>query len=290
MRAWAVLAAALVCGCTGSAQRGGGEASTRDTVFSDFDACDTADFSPGIDVLLARCSRALNSGLMPEDPTATALIRRGNLYAFKAEYDLAKRDFDRVIALKPMARGIRINRAVVEYLQGDDVSAFKDYEAAGASSENDWHAPLERGIAYRYRGEHEKAIADFTRAYHRNSSEAPILVNRGFSYVAHGDYALALVDFDRTLKLEPDFLAREIALAAERGNPDDLNRAVPGYDHDIMLKPDYLRLQRARGFALFMLGRTSEATDALEEYMRTIRHGRSRSCAISRAMRPERTF
>jgi len=266
MRGWAVLAAAVLFGCTGSAQHEGADSSTPDTAFADFDACDKTDPSSGIDALIARCTRALNSGLMPEDPTATALIRRGNFYAFKGDYDHAKQDYDRVIALKPMARFIRGNRAVVEFLQGDDVAAFKDYEANGASSENDWHAPLERGIAYRYRGEHEKAIADFSRAYRRISSEAPILVNRGFSYVAHGDYALGLADFDRALKLEPEFLPREIALATERGRPDDFNRAVPSTDYGITLKPDYFLLQRARGFALFMLGRNAEAVDALTKY------------------------
>jgi lipoprotein NlpI len=271
MRAWAVLMTAVLFGCTGSAQRGGGETSTPDTVIGDFDACDTADFSPGIEALIVRCNRALNSGLMPEDPTATALIRRGNLYAFKGDYDLARQDFDRVIAMKPMAKSIRGNRAVVEFLQGDDVAAFQDYEAAGASSEYDWNAPLERGIAYRYRGEHEKAIADFSRAYRRMSSDPKILVNRGFSYVTHGDYALALADFDRALKLEPDFLPREIAIAAKRGGPDDFKRAVPGHDHDITLKPDYFLLQRARGFALFMLGRTKEAAEALQIYGRSQR-------------------
>jgi tetratricopeptide (TPR) repeat protein len=168
-----------------------------------------------------------------------------------------------------MARSILENRAVVELLQGNDVAAFKDYEAAGASLENDWHAPLARGIAYRYREQHEKAIADFTRAYRRMSSDPKILVNRGFSYVAHGDYALAVADFDRALRLEPDFLPREIALAKERGDPGDYNRAVPGYDHDITMIPDYFLLQRDRGFALFMLGRPQEAIDALAEYQRS---------------------
>jgi tetratricopeptide (TPR) repeat protein len=267
MRAWVVVATALLCGWAGHSSSG--EESTSATVFGDFEACDKAEAVKNVDSQIDRCSRALNSGLMPADPTATALIRRGNLYAFKGDYDRAKEDFDRVIALKPMARSILGNRAVVEFLQGDDVAAFKDYEAAGASSENDWHASLARGIAYRYRGDHEKAIADFNRAYRRISSEAPILVNRGFSYVAHGDYALALADFDRALKLEPDFLPREIALAKERGDPGDYNRAVPGYDHEITMIPDTFLLQRERGFALFMLGRSQEAVDALVEYQRS---------------------
>jgi lipoprotein NlpI len=266
MRAWAIFLSALLWGCAASSQNGG--TSTPDTVFSDFDACDQAVLGPGIDALIDRCSRALNSGLMPEDPTATALIRRGNFYAFKGDYTRAKQDYDRALAIKPMARFIRGNRAVVEFLEGDYASAFKGYDADPSSSGN-WSSLIQRGTAWRYRGELEKAIRDLTKANDNMHYEAQILANRGLAYTAHGDYALALADFDMALKFEPDFLPREIKLATERGDPNDLDHAVPGFGQDIVLKPDYFLLQRARGFALLMLGRPSEAADALQKYLRT---------------------
>jgi len=266
MRVWIFLLSALLWGCAGVSQTG--TSSTPATVFNDFDACDQALLGPGIDALIDRCSRALDSGLMPEDPTATALIRRGNFYAFKGDYARAKQDYDRALAIKPMAGFIRGNRAVVEFLEGDYASAFKGYDANSGSGGN-WTTLIQRGTAWRYRGELENAISDLTRADNAMHYEAQILVNRGFAYTAHGDYKLALADFDKALQFEPDFLPREIKLAAERGDPFDLNHAVPGTGQNIILKPDYFMLQRARGFALFMLGRSQEAVAALAEYQRS---------------------
>src|SRR5688572_24027646 len=142
MRAWAIILSALLCSCAAASQNGG--SSTPDTVLGDFDACDQALLGPGIDALIDRCSRALNSGLMPEDPTATALIRRGNFYAFKGDYTRAKQDYDRALAIKPLAAFIRGNRAVVEYLDGDYALAFKGYDA-DPSSPGHWSSLIQRG-------------------------------------------------------------------------------------------------------------------------------------------------
>jgi lipoprotein NlpI len=265
MRAWTILLSALLCGCAASSQTG--STSTPDTVFSDFDACDQADPSPGIDALIDRCSRALNSGLMPEDPTATALIRRGNLYSFKGDYARARQDYEQVLALKPQAAVIPGNLAVIEVLEGD-VAAFKHYDSVVWSTQYNSSGYLARGIAWRRIGDYDKAIADFTKALSFRPHEARILVNRGFAYLAKGEYELALADLDKAQQSEPDFLPNEIELAKTRGAPDDLDRAVPGHDYEIILKPDYFLLERTRGFALFMLGRSREAADVLQEYQK----------------------
>ena len=84
-----------------------------------------------------------------------------------------------------------------------------------------------------------------------------------FAYAARGEYQLALDDLDRALQSEPDFLPAEIVRLKQFGDPSDFDRAVLRYGHDIMLKPDYALLERTRGFALFMLGRTADATEVL---------------------------
>jgi lipoprotein NlpI len=267
MRAWAALLVAMLLGCTGSAQRGGGEASTPDTVFSDFDACDKADLTAGFDALIDRCSRALKSGLMPEDPTATALIQRGNLYSYKGEYQLAKRDYEAVLALKPQAGMIPGNLAVVNLLSGDLAAAFKHYDGYVAYRPNDYPSFLERGVARRRTGDYDGAIADLTKGLGFKPKEPRLLVNRGFAYGARGEYQLALNDLDRALQSDPDFLPAETARLKQLGGPSDFDRAVLRYGHDIMLKPDYALLERTRGFALFMLGRTADATDVLGAYL-----------------------
>ena len=79
---------------------------------------------------LALLTSAIDSGALSRHNTAVAHNVRGFVYARLRRYDLAIKDFTRVIELEPRSATARFNRARAQESAGRRAEAVADYRAA----------------------------------------------------------------------------------------------------------------------------------------------------------------
>lgn len=178
------------------------------------------------------------SELEPTQPAHVANLAQIHLQA--GQIDLARKDLDRLVALKPGDSATLMTRARVRVAIKDVAGAEKDLDAVPrASLTSATH--LELGQIYEQAGLFERAIAEFTRwlaaypkdklqgdalngrcwtratwgreltdaledcnaAVRTNPRDASFLDSRGFVQLRLGRYDASIADYDAALKLEP---------------------------------------------------------------------------------------
>jgi lipoprotein NlpI len=92
--------------------------------------------------------------------------------------------------------------------------------------------------------------------------------NRGLAYYMNRDYDRAINDFDQAIGLQSTlataFLRRADAHQAKR----QYEHALADYETAAQLDANF-RVDRARGFVLFYLGRMSQSAETFEQYMKS---------------------
>ena len=158
---------------------------------------------------------------------------RGIDYGEKGEYDLAIKDFDKAIELKP------------------------DYALAYNN----------RGAVYRSKGEYDQAIEDCNKAIQLKPDYAEPYSNRGSAYRNKGEIDQAIEDYDIAIKLKPNFVEAYYNLGiayCEKGNFD---RAIENYNKAIDLKPKLFHPYYNRGNAYFQ---KRDFVKVIEDYSKAI--------------------
>jgi len=172
---------------------------------------------------------------------------RGIAYNVRGEYDLAIKDLDTALALKP-----------------DYIMALNN-----------------RGLAYENRGMYDLAIEDFTRAIALNPDYNEAYNNRGLAYDHKGMHDQAIEDFTRAIALNPDYNEAYNNRGVAYGGKRLLDNATKDFDRAIALKPDYFEALCNRGYALKLNGQYELA---VESYTKAIALDRTNATAyINRA-------
>jgi tetratricopeptide (TPR) repeat protein len=124
-----------------------------------------ADGQPAADYdqIIDECSTTISNN--PYD--AVAYYKRGKAYFAKEQYDLALKDYNRVIAA----------------------------------------AYLDRGYLYEKRGEDDKAIEHYSLSIANDPTFEMAYDHRGFMYNKIGRYDLALIDCSKAIEINPKFNA-----------------------------------------------------------------------------------
>jgi len=116
-------------------------------------------------IAIVHCTRALESGDLPESDTVTALVNRGVAYKLNGQLDRAVADYTAALELSPEAGDIYTSRAnaFLEMAQLD--AAIADANKALAYSPDYAPAYYVRGRIFEALGQGDFARADFLRAY-----------------------------------------------------------------------------------------------------------------------------
>lgn len=214
------------------------------------------------------------------DRSWVAYNNRGGAYGGRHDYDLAIRDFDKVIALNPdnteawynrgsaygrkgdyaravhdLSKAIELspdyfeayfNRANAHRGRGDFDQAIDDYTKVVQLQPTYWEAYYHRGLTYGYQGDLDRAIADYTQTLALNHEHAWAYYYRGMAYFKQGQLIPALENVSMAIALRGD-----AETYYERGNIhaslDQPQSALSDYSKAIELKPDYVEAYNNRG-------------------------------------------
>jgi tetratricopeptide (TPR) repeat protein len=189
------------------------------------------------------CTSMIQSGQLTGTALAWPYNSRGVAYTFTGEFNLAIRDFDQAIRLKPEFAIAFFNRGRV-YDQMNDMTAraIQDYDRAIQLKPDYAAAFYRRGGVYTSLGQ-KQAEAFRLRLTAQDSSLS--------------QYKLAIQDFDQAILLNPDYVDALRARGLCYADLGENVRAIEDEDRVLQLKPDDAGALGIRGLAKLAAGDTA---------------------------------
>jgi Tfp pilus assembly protein PilF len=140
----------------------------------------------------------------PDD--ATALYRRGQVYAAKSAYSLAIKDYDDTIRLNPKNVEAYNSRCWARAVIGDLQPALRDCNEALRLRPNFVEALGSRGLVNLKSGSNKNAIADFDAALKINPQLTWSLYGRGLARQHSGSMAEGEADITNATAMDPNIV------------------------------------------------------------------------------------
>jgi tetratricopeptide (TPR) repeat protein len=129
----------------------------------------------------------LNRRLRSDSNDATALYRRGQLYAKNDDFSRAISDFDAAIRLRPRDAEALNNRCWVRAIIGDLYAALQDCDASLQIKPDLVDSLDSRGFVQLKLNQPQKAIADYDASLRLSARKASSLYGRGIAKLRVGD-------------------------------------------------------------------------------------------------------
>jgi Caspase domain/Tetratricopeptide repeat len=152
--------------------------------------------------------KSLTAKLADNPDDASALYRRGQVYASKGAYNLAIKDFDGSIRLNPKDVEAFNNRCWARTVIGDLKAALKDCNEALRLRPNFVDALDSRGLVNLKSGQTKNAIADFDAALRINPRLTSSLYGRGLAKQRSGAVSEGELDITNAKAMDPN-IAKE---------------------------------------------------------------------------------
>ena len=150
--------------------------------------------------------KSLNAKIAENPDDASALYRRGQVYASKGVYNLAIKDFDDTIRLNPKDVEAYNNRCWTRTVIGELQSALRDCNEALRLRPNFVDALDSRGLVNLKSGLNKNAIADFDAALKINPQLTSSLYGRGLARQRNGSISDGDVDINNAKAMDPDIV------------------------------------------------------------------------------------
>jgi tetratricopeptide (TPR) repeat protein len=150
--------------------------------------------------------KSLTGKLIDNPDDASALYRRGQVYASKGAYQLAVDDFTASIRLNPKDVEAYNNRCWVRTVIGDLPAALKDCNEALRLRPNFVDALDSRGLVNLKNGQTKNAIADFDAALKINPRLTSSLYGRGLAKQRNGSISEGELDIANAKAMDPNIV------------------------------------------------------------------------------------
>ena len=150
--------------------------------------------------------KSLTAKLNDNPDDASALYRRGQVYASKGAYNLAIRDFDDSIRLNPRDVEAYNNRCWARTVVGDLPAALRDCNEALRLRPNFVDALDSRGLVNLKSGQTKNAIADFDAALKINPRLTSSLYGRGLARQRNGSISEGDLDINNAKAMDPNIV------------------------------------------------------------------------------------
>lgn len=191
--------------------------------------------------------------------TAEQFLEAGNTAIARQDYLAAIDQYTRAIDLYPTVPEFYFNRAVAYRSTRRFDLAIKDFEKIIAL---DPKLPAQLwislytalGTVYQENGEYAKALQIQDKVLSLDASNADVYNNRGNTYVLLRQYAKALADFNKSLDLKQTALAYYSRARVYVEMRDD-TRAIADYTRSVELDPSFAMAYNNRGLEYQKIGR-----------------------------------
>ncbi len=150
--------------------------------------------------------KSLTDKLNANPDDASALYRRGQVYASKGAYSLAIKDFDDTLRLNSKDVEALNNRCWARAVVGDLQSALKDCNEALRLRPNFVDALDSRGLVNLKSGLTKNAITDFDAALRINPRLSSSLYGRGLAKQRNGSISEGNVDIANAKAMDPNIV------------------------------------------------------------------------------------
>jgi lipoprotein NlpI len=150
--------------------------------------------------------KSLTSKLIDNPDDASALYRRGQVYASKGAYLLAVNDFTESIRLNPKDVEAYNNRCWARTVIGELQSALRDCNEALRLRPNFVDALDSRGLVNLKSGQTKNAIADFDAALKINPRLTSSLYGRGLAKQRNGSISEGELDIANAKAMDPNIV------------------------------------------------------------------------------------
>ena len=151
-------------------------------------------------------SETLWTDVIKKNPAAViAYGNRGSYYQKQGKLDLAMRDFNEALRLKPDHPETLINRSDIYRINGQYNLSIADCNKALEAKNNYSGAYMNRGIAYCIVGRYDEAFSDFGKVISQDPKNANVYCNRGNLYDIKGFIDSAISDYSMAIKLQPEY-------------------------------------------------------------------------------------
>lgn len=150
--------------------------------------------------------KSLTAKLTDNPDDASALYRRGQVYASKGAYDLAIKDFNNSLRLNPKDVEAYNNRCWARTVIGDLQAALKDCNEALRLRPNFVDALDSRGLVNLKSGQTKNAIADFDAALKINPRLTSSLYGRGLAKKRNGSISEGDLDIFNAKAMDPNIV------------------------------------------------------------------------------------
>ena len=198
--------------------------------------------NPDVDVRINGCTAVILAAADKPRDLAEAYHNRANAFRGKRLFDLALRDYNDALALRPQFADAIGDRGVTLLLMGRYVDSIPDLtRMVAAGSESTY--TYDRGLAYEQLGLTDLAIADFSAAIAQGPRDARRIERRGTVYFRKQDYDKALADYEQALLVNPQYspalygrgIVRQIKGDAPGGSADlaRARRIQPDIDREM---------------------------------------------------------
>jgi hypothetical protein len=150
--------------------------------------------------------KSLTGKLLDNPDDASALYRRGQVYASKGAYQLAVNDFTESLRLNPKDVEAYNNRCWVRTVIGDLQAALKDCNEALRLRPNFVDALDSRGLLNLKNGQTKNAVADFDAALKINPRLTSSLYGRGLAKQRNGSISEGELDIANAKAMDPNIV------------------------------------------------------------------------------------
>ncbi len=193
---------------------------------------------------------------------------RGKAYADRGAYELALRDYNKAIELKPEYAEHYNNRGNALDDLGDHAQAIRDFDKAIELKPGYAPAYNNRGVTLATQGDPVRGIRDLTQAIKLQADYVNAYYNRGNSYLMLGDPARAIQDFNKAIELNPDFAQAYNNRGTAYGASGDIEQALRDHTKAIELKPDFASAYGNRALDFYSLQKYDQAWSDVERCRR----------------------
>ena len=180
---------------------------------------------------------------------AEAYLNRGTAYGINKDHDLAIKDFDKALELRPNSANTYNSRGITYANQENYDRAIEDFDKAIALNPKEPSAHRNRGDVYNKKGNYDRAIEDYNQAIAQNEGGVAVYNNRGIAYINQKNYDRAIEDYNQAILLNPRVAKTYHNLGNAYAYKENLDRAIDVWGKAIELNPTEASTYHSRGGA-----------------------------------------